>query len=168
MMVVVVLATAGLIGWGVIAQQRTSQGSRLTVLAGVVDDGAAWQVGTGPVTVDIYEGFLCPACRDFQDQTGTTIKQLITDGKINVRYHTVAILDDSSSGTSAGLTSDTFADAVTSKKYDAWVATVTDQFLSRGFTGTPTIVVAGTQLTDSSGGVPTTAEFIQAVTQAAG
>jgi protein-disulfide isomerase len=97
--VVVVLVAAGLIGWGVLSHQDKTTASNLTVPAGVVDDGTAWKIGTGPVKVDLYEDFMCPICHNFENQTGATIKQLVQQNKITVQYHTVAILDDSSSGT---------------------------------------------------------------------
>ncbi|MFI6074022.1 DsbA family protein [Actinoplanes sp. NPDC051343] len=97
--VVVVLVAAGLIGWTVLAQQDKATASKLTVPPGVVDDGTAWKVGDGPVTVDLYEDFMCPICHEFENQTGATIKQLVQQHKITMRYHTVSILDRSSNGT---------------------------------------------------------------------
>jgi protein-disulfide isomerase len=97
--VVVVLVAAGLIGWGVLSHQDKTTASKLTVPAGVVDGGTAWKIGTGPVKVDLYEDFMCPICRNFEDQSGQLIKQMVTENKITVQYHTVAILDDSSNGT---------------------------------------------------------------------
>jgi protein-disulfide isomerase len=66
-------------------------------------------------------------------------------------------------GKSVGLTSSSFADAINNKTYTAWAGKVTDTFSSRGYTGTPTVVVAGKQLT----GVPTPAQLTQAVDAAA-
>jgi protein-disulfide isomerase len=97
--VVLVLVAAGLTGWGVLSHQDKTTASKLTVPAGVVDDGTAWKVGTGPVKVDLYEDFMCPICNNFEKQTGATVKQLVAQNKITVQYHTVAILDDSSNGT---------------------------------------------------------------------
>lgn len=213
--VAVVLVGAGLIGWAVYSNQQKSTASSTTVPAGVVDSNTAWAVGTGPVTVDVYEDFMCPICNNFEKASGATIKQLITDKKITVRYHTVAILDDSSNGTkystraagaaaaaaiegkfveyhdvlyanqpsegsngldnaklislgkSVGLTSSTFADAVNNKTYDGWVSTVTDTFASRGYSGTPTIVVAGKQVEGPNQTVPSTAELTTAIDAAA-
>ena len=214
--VVLVLVASGLIGWGVYAnQQKKTDASKVTVPTVAVDSGTAFAVGTGPVQVDLYEDFMCPICREFEASTGDTIKQLVTDKKITVRYHTVAILDSDSNGTnystraagagaaaaeagkfieyhdvlydnqpeenSDGLTDaklielgksvglgDTFAQAVTDKTYDSWVSTVTDIFSKRGYTGTPTVVVAGQQVTGANGGVPTAAALTQAITAAAG
>jgi len=213
--VVAVLLIAGLIGWGVLAGQEKTDAGKLTTPSVAVDDGTAFSVGSGPVVVDLYEDFMCPICHEFETQTGATIKQMVADKKITVRYHPVAILDRASNGTeystraagaaaaaamdgkfieyhdvlyanqpeenSDGLTDaklielgksvglgDPFATAVTDKTYDAWAGKVTETFSARGYTGTPTIVVAGKQVQGPNQTLPTTAQFTQAVTAAAG
>lgn len=214
--VVVVLVAAGLIGWGVLSHQDKTTASKLTVPAGVVDGGTAWKIGTGPVKVDLYEDFMCPICNNFEQQSGATVKQLVSENKITVQYHTVAILDDSSSGTkystraagaaaaaaiegkfvqfhdalyanqpaegssgltnakiidigkSVGLTDTAFVDAVNKETYDAWVTNVTNQFASRGYSGTPTIVVNGKLLQGPNQTVPTTQLLTQTIDAAAG
>ncbi len=78
-------------------------------------------------------------------------------------------LDDAkliSLGQQVGLTGTAFSDAVTNKTYDKWADQVTDTFAKRGYTGTPTVLVAGKQLAPNS--VPTTAQLTAAVTAAAG
>jgi protein-disulfide isomerase len=213
--VVLVLAVSGMVGWAVLSGQEKTTSSSAVTPAGAVDDGTAFAVGSGPVVVDLYEDFMCPICHEFENQTGATIKQLISQNKITVRYHPVAILDRSSNGTqystrsagaaaaaavggkfieyhdvlyanqpeenTDGLTDaklielgksvglgDTFATAVTGKTYDAWATKNTDTFSARGYTGTPTIVVAGKQVQGPNQTLPTTAMFTQAVDQAAG
>jgi protein-disulfide isomerase len=214
--VVVVLVAAGLIGWSVLSHQDKTTASKLTVPAGVVDSGTAWSVGTGPVKVDLYEDFMCPICNNFEKTSGATVKQLVAANKITVQYHTVAILDDSSSGTkystraagaaaaaategkfieyhdvlyanqpkegstgltnaklidlgkSVGLTDTAFVNAVDQQTYDPWVATVTNQFSQRNFTGTPTIVVNGKVLQGPGQTVPSSDLLTQTVAAAAG
>ena len=94
--VVLVLFVAGLVGY-------TALGGRddgtATIPASAVDEGTAFAVGSGPVTVDIYEDFMCPACGNFESATGPALKQLAADGKITLRFHPVAILDRFSNGT---------------------------------------------------------------------
>ncbi|HEY8371194.1 MAG TPA: thioredoxin domain-containing protein [Pseudonocardiaceae bacterium] len=46
------------------------------------------------VTVDIYEDFLCPACGAFEQRDGAEIEQAVADGRIQVRYHVVNLLDE--------------------------------------------------------------------------
>jgi protein-disulfide isomerase len=91
---VVVLAMAGLIGWGVYASQRSTD---YTAPAGASSDGTGIVVGSGPVTVDLYEDFICPACNQFEQQAGADIDQLVADGRIRLVYHPVAYLDRYSS-----------------------------------------------------------------------
>jgi protein-disulfide isomerase len=62
----------------------------------------------------------------------------------------------------------TFANAVNAQTYDSWAAKATDTFSARGYNGTPTILVAGKVVQGPNQSLPTTAEFTQAVTQAAG
>jgi protein-disulfide isomerase len=92
---VVVLVIAAAIGVAVWSRQSPSS----TVQpAGVTDDGgtdAGIQVaGTGPVTVEVYLDFLCPACRQFEEQTGPAIDQLAADNKIRLVWHPLGFLDD--------------------------------------------------------------------------
>jgi protein-disulfide isomerase len=214
--VVLVLVIAGLVGYGVMAGQQKDNASKLTTPSVAVDDGTAFAVGTGPLTIDLYEDFMCPICREFENQSGATIKQLVAENKVTVRYHPIAILDRYSNGTrystraagaaaaaavdrkfiayhdvlyanqpqegssgltdaklidlgkSVGLTSGSFADAVNNKTYDAWAGKVTETFSQRGFTGTPTVLVAGKQLTGANGGIPGPTDLTNAVTKAAG
>ncbi|MEU7906967.1 thioredoxin domain-containing protein [Actinoplanes sp. NPDC049118] len=91
--VVAVLVIAGLIGWGFAASQESEKTAGLTTPSVAVDEGTAFAVGTGPVKIDIYEDFLCPACRDFEAAAQTTIDQLVAENKVTVLYHPIAILD---------------------------------------------------------------------------
>jgi len=43
--------------------------------------------------VSMYEDFLCPACRNFEQQIGPTINKLIDSGVIAADYYMVSILD---------------------------------------------------------------------------
>ncbi|MFI6758871.1 DsbA family protein [Micromonospora sp. NPDC050417] len=92
---VAVLVVAGLIGWSVFASQRSP--SDFTAPAGATADGNAIAVGTGPVTVDIYEDFICPFCGQFEKSTGSTLDQLVSENKVRILYHPVAYLDRASS-----------------------------------------------------------------------
>jgi protein-disulfide isomerase len=97
--VVAVLVIAGLIGFGVYANQSKTTASKVVTPSVAVDSGTAFTVGTGPVTIDLYEDFMCPICHQFEIDSGATINQLVADKKVTVRYHMVAILDDRSQGT---------------------------------------------------------------------
>jgi protein-disulfide isomerase len=90
---VAVLVIAGGIGYGVYASQH--KGSFATP-PGSVSNGTGFAVGNGPATVDIYEDFICPICKQFEDSSGSAVEQLGTQGKARVIYHPIAILDGSS------------------------------------------------------------------------
>ncbi|MFI7598831.1 DsbA family protein [Actinoplanes sp. NPDC049681] len=91
--VVAVLIIAGLIGWGVASGQEKDTAGKLTVPPTAVDDGTAFARGSGPVTIDIYEDFMCPICHEFETAAGPTVTQLVDAKKVTVRYHPIAILD---------------------------------------------------------------------------
>jgi protein-disulfide isomerase len=213
--VVLVLLIAGGIGYGIMSSQDKRSAANLTTPSVAVDSGTAFAVGTGPVVIDLYEDFMCPICNEFEKTDGATIKQMITDNKVTVRYHPVAILNPSSNGTNystraagaaaaaaqegkfiqyhdvlyqnqptegssgltnaklidlgktVGLTSATFADAVNNKTYDAWADSVTNTFTKRGYSGTPTVVIAGKQYQNAQSAYPTPAELTTLVTNAA-
>ena len=46
-----------------------------------------------PVTIDVYEDFLCPICGAFEDEYGDRLTRAAASGAATVRYHPVAILD---------------------------------------------------------------------------
>jgi protein-disulfide isomerase len=95
--VVAVLVVAGLIGWGLAANQEDTKTANLVTPSVAVDDGTAFAVGTGPVKVDVYEDFMCPHCEEFETSAGSTIDQLVAANKVTVQYHPIAILDGASS-----------------------------------------------------------------------
>ncbi|MGY0005891.1 DsbA family protein [Micromonospora sp. I033] len=87
---VVVLVIAGLIGWTVYDSQKSDT---FTTPPGANPPGTGIVLGDGPVTVDLYEDYLCPACKQFQDTSGATVNQLISEEKIRVVFHPVAFLN---------------------------------------------------------------------------
>ncbi|RZU73769.1 protein-disulfide isomerase [Micromonospora kangleipakensis] len=87
---VAVLVIAGLIGWSVF---RSQQSDTFTAPPGANDAGTGVVLGSGPVTIDLYEDYLCPACKQFQQTSGPTIDQLISEGKAKVVFHPVAFLN---------------------------------------------------------------------------
>ncbi|MEJ3747234.1 thioredoxin domain-containing protein [Actinomycetes bacterium KLBMP 9797] len=91
---VAVLVIAGMIGYGVYASQKTDT---YTAPPGAVDNGTGISYGSGPVKIDVYEDFICPACGQFEQQSGSTLDKLVEDGKVTIVYHPIAILDRASS-----------------------------------------------------------------------
>ncbi|MEU7612039.1 thioredoxin domain-containing protein [Micromonospora sp. NPDC049204] len=87
---VVVLVIAGVVGWTVWTNQRSDS---FTTPPGANAAGTGIVTGGGPVTVDVYEDFLCPVCKQFEQATGATLEQLVADNKAKVVYHPVAFLN---------------------------------------------------------------------------
>lgn len=85
-----VLLLAGLIGWSVWSSQRTGD---YTAPPGANKAATGIALGDGPVTVDIYEDFICPGCGQFEQLSGAALDKLVEEGKATVVYHPVAFLD---------------------------------------------------------------------------
>ncbi|MGH3927631.1 MAG: DsbA family protein [Pseudonocardiaceae bacterium] len=47
-----------------------------------------------PVTIDVYEDFMCPGCAQFEQAYQQRLAQAAADGTARVVYHPVAILDE--------------------------------------------------------------------------
>ena len=77
--------------WGSTAQ-ATAASYPVAVDGVVVTAGQA----NAPVTVDVYEDFLCPNCEIFEKAYGNEIVSALNEGKLTVRYHSIAILDSRS------------------------------------------------------------------------
>jgi protein-disulfide isomerase len=61
-------------------------------------EGAAVVVGSpkAKVTLDAYEDFLCPICRQFEATYGDTLAKHVQDGTLRMRYHMLPLLNDNS------------------------------------------------------------------------
>jgi len=92
--VVAVLVIAGLIGWGVYQSQRSESGPLVAPPSASATSGVTR--GTGPVRIQVYEDFMCPFCRTFEEQSGSTLSSLVDQGRVTVVYNTVAYLDRAS------------------------------------------------------------------------
>ena len=62
----------------------------------VAVDGVVVTAGspTAPVTLDVYEDYLCPYCERLENRSGGDIGTALNEGKIKVNYHALNILDD--------------------------------------------------------------------------
>jgi protein-disulfide isomerase len=90
---VAVLVVAGLVGWGI---HQTRKPDAFATPAGVADGGGV-SAGEGPVTVDVYLDFLCPACTTFYAKATGALDQMVADGKIRLVWHPLGLQDQASS-----------------------------------------------------------------------
>ncbi|MGH3766258.1 MAG: DsbA family protein [Pseudonocardiaceae bacterium] len=104
--IAIVVVLAAVVGGGYWLQHRntTQLPSAIPVAAAgpeypVVAKGDTIVTGKpdAPVTIDIYEDFLCPICGQFEKLHHQQFAQAAAEGKAKVVYHPVAILDDLSS-----------------------------------------------------------------------
>jgi protein-disulfide isomerase len=93
-LVVVVVVFAVVVG-GFIWFQNRGSGTTAAATYPVAVSGAVVTAGNGPVVVDTYEDFLCPNCERFEQRYGPDMTTALNAGKITVKYHTIAILDRS-------------------------------------------------------------------------
>lgn len=91
---VVLVLLAGAVGYGVYLTQQPVDVQRPV---GAVDNGTGLAVGDGPVTVDLYVDFLCPACRAYEKEAAPVLDQYLDEGRITLVYHPLNILDNLSS-----------------------------------------------------------------------
>jgi protein-disulfide isomerase len=109
---VAALVIAGLIGWGIYTAQKPTD--TFAVPAGADSTRTGIVVATGPKTVDLYLDYLCPNCKNFEDAAQSTLDDMVTQKKITLTYHPIAILDDNTNpagystdaGSAAGCASD--------------------------------------------------------------
>lgn len=57
------------------------------------------QQKTAPAHVVIYQDYICPGCKAFEENFSSEISKMINDGSAVVEYRTVSFLDSMSSGT---------------------------------------------------------------------
>jgi protein-disulfide isomerase len=60
------------------------------------DPGTGLAVGSGPVRVDIYVDYQCPPCSTFEAATGDILSSNISSGRVTLRIHPVAFIDNRS------------------------------------------------------------------------
>ncbi|MGH3719452.1 MAG: DsbA family protein [Pseudonocardiaceae bacterium] len=104
--VAIVVVLIIVVGVGLLVQSRNKTGPlgpAIPVAAAGVEYRVAAQGDTivtgnpqAPVTIDIYEDFMCPVCGQFEKLYHPRLAQAAADGKAKVVYHPVAILDDRS------------------------------------------------------------------------
>ena len=95
MIVIAVVVVAVLVG-GIVLYMRSSSSGTVTPTYTATASGAVVTAGTGKPSIDVYEDFLCPNCEIFEKTYGDEIVTALNEGKLTVRYHSIAILDSRS------------------------------------------------------------------------
>lgn len=94
--IVVVVLFAAAVGFGVYRSQQAASGP-VAVPPNATATGVPIGPATAKATIDVYLDFQCPICKEYEQQSGATIDQLVASGKAKVVYHPIAILDRASS-----------------------------------------------------------------------
>jgi protein-disulfide isomerase len=121
--IVAAVAIAGVVAIGVAVQSnRDETGANAQIPAGTVDKyGIARGEPSAPVTVDLYEDFQCPVCKNYEAWLGDTIAKDVASGQIRVVYHPLAFLDRMSSTNYSSRALETAACVVDQDGSDAFV-----------------------------------------------
>ncbi|MFD7920344.1 DsbA family protein [Streptomyces sp. NPDC059740] len=100
--VVAVLAIAGGIAAWSASRGGNGEGGDFAMAKGTSDgDKPAVPVGQAqaPATLQVWEDFRCPACRQFEVQFRDVVHELVDSGQLRVDYHLATIIDNNTSGT---------------------------------------------------------------------
>ncbi|MCW4352541.1 DsbA family protein [Hoyosella sp. YIM 151337] len=89
----VILLIAVVIAVVVINQRSADEGASPGTAS---EQGIAFGPADAAVTLEVYEDFQCPACRQFETISGDTLRDLAETGEARVVYHPIAILDRAS------------------------------------------------------------------------
>jgi protein-disulfide isomerase len=97
--VAVVVIAAIVVGVVVTMNNRASEAAGPAANYPVARTGAVITAGqaAAPVTVDIYEDYLCPYCERLESAYKDQITTALNAGQIKVNYHAISILDRASS-----------------------------------------------------------------------
>jgi protein-disulfide isomerase len=120
---VAVAVIAVIVGIGIAVQtNRDETGSNAQIPAGTVDSyGIPRGDASAPVTVDLYEDFQCPICKNFEAWLGDTISKDVDAGQLRVVYHPVAFLDRMSTTDYSSRALETSACVLDQDGPDAWL-----------------------------------------------
>lgn len=99
----VVVVVAVLVGWGIAMLRNGSQTQVAGTYSTTIQGSVVVAGKQAANTVDVYEDTLCPICGRFEANYGGDLTKAINDGKIQVRYHLVAILNRATNPTGYSL-----------------------------------------------------------------
>ncbi|MFT4125165.1 MAG: DsbA family protein [Gordonia sp. (in: high G+C Gram-positive bacteria)] len=88
-----IVVVAALVIGGFVFNSRTKDHGEVSET--VLNENAALIIGepTAPTTIDVFEDFLCPGCKRFEETSGQAIVDAVTVGRLRVRYHMLNFLN---------------------------------------------------------------------------
>ncbi|MFC3495773.1 DsbA family protein [Glycomyces rhizosphaerae] len=92
-----VLLIGGLLGFGIWMNRDVDYD--VNEPAAATTDTYAVEIGDGPVTIDLYIDYMCPACKQFEDAYAADLQRWVDEGSVTINYHPIAILNRMSQGT---------------------------------------------------------------------
>ncbi|MFP5253556.1 MAG: DsbA family protein [Actinomycetes bacterium] len=97
--VVAAVLTLVLLAGYAVQSARDTTGEAGAVPSGVVDEYAVpYGQESAPVTVTIYEDFMCPFCGDFEQASEDMLEGYVDAGDVQVEYRALSFLDRASDG----------------------------------------------------------------------
>jgi protein-disulfide isomerase len=101
--------------------QKASTAAASAPPANLVQGGYLAGNSTAPVTIELYEDFMCPACKQAEDLNDAQFDAWIKEGSAKIIYKPVSILDRFSQGTEYSTRAASAAAAVIDIKPDAFL-----------------------------------------------
>jgi protein-disulfide isomerase len=129
---VIIVAIAVSVGIAISSQNSNSGSSSGPAPAIATSDNGGIPIGptadkaaaAGIPTVDVYEDFQCPACKQFEAQSSSTLQGLAKDGKARVVYHPINLIGSQQTSEPASSSSlragSAFGCATTTTDFMAW------------------------------------------------
>lgn len=74
----------------------------------VTEQGGGMVIGDGPVTVNLWEDFQCPACKSFEAGNSQYLSQQVADNNITMVIHPLSFLDANLQNDSSALAANAF------------------------------------------------------------
>jgi protein-disulfide isomerase len=115
--VVAVVVIAVIVGIFIAVQSTRNSGpSDAALPAGISEPGAGASFGDGPVTVDLWEDFQCPACKAFESANAASLDERVAAGDITLVVHPLSFLDQNLGNDSSLLAASAFGCAIDAGK----------------------------------------------------
>lgn len=95
---VVLAVIVGVVVWGIVSATKNKPAAP-TASAATQSYALVTGQQTAPVTISIYQDFMCPYCGQFERANRDDLKSLVADGTAKVELHLMNFLDSSSQGT---------------------------------------------------------------------